>query len=92
MSENERIHDVDQRSARNEWRLNALDKWRDQIDARVAVLESQVNDIKFTEALAEALAEKIDRRRDVQFTIWQKAGGGLLALVTVAGAIRSLLH
>lgn len=69
--------------ARIRWRLEALDAWRDEISATVSVLESKVNDLRFTDAVAEALVQKLDAKRKIELTIWQKIGGGLFAVILV---------
>ena len=80
----DRFSTLERRSTRNEWRLDALDRWRDDIDKRVAVMESKVNDLRFSDAVAEALASKLDDRRRVTFTVMEKTGAGVFALVIVA--------
>ena len=84
MSADERTLALERRSARNEWRLDALDVWRKDLDGRVAVMESKVNDLRFSDAVAEALAAKLDDRRRVTFTVMEKTGAGVFALVLVA--------
>lgn len=79
----ERLAALEKRAQRNEWRLDALDKWRDHIDGRISVMESKVNDLRFSDAVAEALSQKLDARHQLQFTLLQKVGAGVFALVLV---------
>lgn len=72
-----------ERGRRNEWRIDALDEWRKDLDGRVAILESKVNDLRFSDAVAEALSEKLDRSRRLELTVWQKLAGGCFALLLV---------
>lgn len=65
------------------WRIDALDKWRQEIDGRVAILESRVNDLRFADAVAQALSEKLDQKRRLQLTMWQKLGGGVFGVLLV---------
>lgn len=65
------------------WRLDALDEWRKNIEGRVIVLESNVNDLRFTNEVAEALARKLDQKRELEITLRQKVGGGAFALLLV---------
>lgn len=69
--------------AKLRWRIDALDKWRQEIDGRVAILESKVNDLRFADAVAQALSEKLDQRRRFELTVWQKLGGGVFGLLLV---------
>lgn len=69
--------------ARLRWRLDALDKWRQEIDGRVAIMESKVNDLRFSDAVAEALSAKLDQKRRLELTVWQKLGGGVFGLLLV---------
>ena len=73
------------------WRLDALDQWRKELDARVAVLESNVSNIVFDDKLAQALAKKLHERSTYSFALWQKIGAGLASLVIVAGELKTLL-
>ncbi len=70
--------------ARIRWRISALDGWRKEIDARVAILESRVSDLRFTDAVAEQLAAKLSAKRRLELTLMQKVGGGVFALMLVA--------
>lgn len=70
------------------WRLDALDAWRHEEDARMTVMESKVNDLRFTDAVASALADKLAAQQpplldQLQLTIWKKIGAGLFALALV---------
>lgn len=65
------------------WRIDALDKWRQEIDGRIAILESKVNDLRFADAVAQALSEKLDQKRRLQLTMWQKLGGGVFGVLLV---------
>lgn len=76
--------------ARLTWRLDALDTWRQNLDGRVAVLESKVGNIVFDDKLAQELADRLRARSQYQFTAWQKVLGGLVSLVVVAGEIKNL--
>lgn len=78
--------------ARVRWRLNALDAWRKDIDARLAVMESKVNDLRFTDAVAQELAKKLDAQRHLRLSVMQKIGGGMfaVALVLIPVAVEKL--
>ena len=73
------------------WRIDALDQWRQDLDGRVAVLESKVGNIVFDDKLAQELAKKLDERSTYSFALWQKVGAGLASLVIVAGELKTLL-
>ncbi len=73
--------------ARIRWRLDALDEWRDLSDRRIAVVESLVNDLRFTDAVADALVEKLNARRKLELTALQKLGAGAFAVVLVVAPV-----
>lgn len=73
------------------WRIDALDQWRKDLDARIAVLESKVSNIVFDDKLAQELAKKLDQRSTYTFALWQKLGAGIVSLVLVAGELKTLL-
>ncbi len=69
--------------ARIRWRIDALDEWRKDLDGRIAVVESQVNDLRFTDLVAEKLSEQLAHRHRLDLTIMQKIGAGVFAIVLV---------
>lgn len=68
---------------RHDWRLEALDQWRREVEKRVSVLESKVHDLEFTNEVAEALAKRLDVRRKLELSLVEKIGGGAFALLLV---------
>lgn len=68
---------------RNSWRLDALDKWRTEIDGRLSRLEQRVGDLTKADEIAEAVAQKMRSERTLGLTFVQKVGGGLFALALV---------
>lgn len=74
------------------WRLDALDKWRLESDGRMAVMESHVTDIRFTDAVAEALARKLHERGPVvPLPLVWKLLIGFATLVTIADSVKGLV-
>lgn len=65
------------------WRLDALDKWRAEMDARVAVLESEI----ITEREARRLREALARQGHVRLTSFQKWAGIVVGMVAVADLV-----
>ena len=68
---------------RLEWRADALDKWRSEVDARVAVLESEI----ITEREARRLREALARQGHIRLTSFQKWAGIIVGLVAVADLV-----
>ena len=79
------------------WRLDALDVWRNGtaampgMDARVAVLESEIVTEREARMLREALNANTAQQGKLRLTRWQTAGAGLVGLVAVADFLRSLV-
>ena len=69
----------------HEWRLDALDKWREDVDRRLAVLESNV----VTEQQARILSETIAQRSRVRLTRIQGYAVVAVGLIAVADFVRS---
>ncbi len=76
-------NDLSLQVARVDWRLDALDTWRSDADGRIAVLESKVNDLRFTDEVAAKLAERLSARRRLELTFLQKVGAGAFAVMLV---------
>ena len=72
---------------RNGWRLDALDRWRDQMEKRVSVLESQV----LTEKQARILSEALARQGRLRLSKWEKIAGILVGAVAVTDLVLSAL-
>jgi hypothetical protein len=68
------------------WRLAALDEWREKVDGRVSVLESEI----VTEREARRLREALAKHGQLQLTKAQQLAGVLLFVVAVADLIRGL--
>lgn len=69
--------------AKLRWRLDALDDARAELEARVAVMESRVNDLRFSDAVADALAQKLATKRKLELTLVQKIGAAAFAIALV---------
>lgn len=93
----------DRRIDKLEWRADAIDEWRNGppgqpgsgVDGRLALVESEVNTIKATRQLQEAVSQAGQRERrrehELRLTALQKAAGAFLGLLTAADLIRSLI-
>lgn len=50
-----------------------------------------VIDMIEADKIAEAVAEKVHRRRSFEWTIWQKLGAGLAGAIVIAESVKNLL-
>lgn len=75
------------KSDRHEWRLDALDKWRTEIDRRLAVVESDVLTERESRLLREALAANTAANSRGRFSRIELAAGSIVA----AAALGSLI-
>ena len=66
--ENARVDAPELRIARLEWRLDALDAWRKDIDAMVLSNRAKLQEIVKADELAELLADKLDDRTGAALT------------------------
>lgn len=87
----------ERRLDRHEWRLDALDEWREGsegrpgVDTRLALLESELVTEKEARLLREALNANTAQQGRLRLTRWQAIGGGMVALVAAADFIRALV-
>lgn len=72
---------------RLEWRADAIDKWRADVDARIAVLESEI----ITEREARRLREALARQGHIRLTTFQKWAGILVGCVALADLVRGFV-
>lgn len=55
------------------------------------MVESDVGNLTFSDKLAQALADKLEQKRRVEFTVWQKLGAFIVGAVAVAGGLKVLI-
>ncbi len=73
------------------WRLDALDRWRGQVDKRVAVLESEIITEREARKMREILDGRARRDNAIRFTRWQVLAGLMVGAVSVADFVVRLL-
>ena len=80
------------------WRLDALDKWRDEVMAELATLRDDCDALAESDNIAAAVAAAIRRDPpDVSRTIaaslsgWQKWGAFAAGALLLADAVKGLL-
>lgn len=80
------------------WRLDALDKWREQVVKQVAACEESIEGLAEADRIAAAVAEAI--RHDpppvstaitAGLTWWQRLGAFCAGALILAAAIRGLV-
>ena len=64
-------HDLE--LARLQWRVDALDKWRERVDAWRGATDDVLGELTRTEEIAEAVAEKMSEAGRIRFTKAQLA-------------------
>lgn len=69
------------------WRVDALDKWRETVDHRLAANEEGLRKVIQTDEIAEAVALRVRQDRGIALTVGQKIGGFLLGFALVADVI-----
>lgn len=76
----------------NTWRLDALDRWRNQqVEKRLEDLEQRVAAMTTADEIARAVADQLQIRRATRFTLAQKLGGGLVGVIALADFVRGVL-
>ncbi len=69
------------------WRADAIDRWRDELDAWRLTTNSILDGLTTADKIAEAVAEKMSSTRTVRFTRVQVA----LAFLTVSSAWAAII-
>ena len=83
--------DLDVRLARCEWRLEALDRWRDRVEQRMTVVEDRTGALARADEIAKIVAERVDGNRKLQLSSFQKIGGLIAGALFAAAQIKGLL-
>ena len=79
------------------WRLESLDKWREEVDRQLGVLEDQVDGLTTQEEIAAAVSERLHAgeplpTRPQILESWPARIGALVAgALVVADALRGLI-
>lgn len=80
------------------WRLDALDRWRDDVTKRLDELDAQVEGLEEADRIAAAVAEAI--RHDPPpvgqaltsgLSVWQRWGAFCAGALLLAAAVKGLL-
>jgi hypothetical protein len=85
----------ERRLDRIEWRLDALDKWREaHVDPVLAQHERELDDVTRAQEIARAVADelaKTKREDDGALPLWQKVGAAIAGAVVLADSLRGLV-
>lgn len=77
------------------WRLDALDTWRKDVDARLGVAEKQLLELVKADEIAEAVADKMNASTALHLSQsqrrWAFAFGALASVGSVAGVVSVVL-
>lgn len=79
-----------------EWRIDALDLWRDAMEKRMNAVEERIDGLDAAEKVARAVARteatRIANARSSRFSRGELAVGAVVAASSIAGLIISLLQ
>lgn len=78
----------ERRLDRHAFRLDALDEWRDTVDARLQRLDESVRNMVNAQEVADAVAARLGARKRLELTLWQK----LIGAVVVTATLYANLH
>jgi hypothetical protein len=87
----------ERRLDRIEWRLDALDKWREaHVDPVLAQHERELDDVTRAQEIARAVADELAKERDggklaTELPLWQKIGAAIAGAVVLADSLRGLV-
>lgn len=83
--------DVELAIMRLAWRLDALDKWREEISELVAGNRRELDRLVKADEIAEQVADRLRHERTLHLTIVQKALITVVTVVGLAGSIKALI-
>ena len=83
--------DYEVRLAKSEWRLEALDRWRDRVEARMVELENRTAALARADEIATAVAQKVNGTRSLQLSWLQKAGALVAGALFLAAQVKGLI-
>lgn len=84
--------DVEMAVLRLAWRLDALDKWREKVDDNLSELERGLRAIVDEDKIEKAVRTAVRNERTLGLTFVQKVAVGLVGAVSLADAIKGLVH
>lgn len=87
----ERLHSVESKLVGVEWHVSDFKEWRAEMRTVIHELDESLSELSRTDQIALAVSQQV--RRDVGrgWTMLQKTGAAVVALVVVAGSIKGLL-
>lgn len=90
--------DLDLAIMRLAWRLDALDRWRSEVEKELAVLSETVDELAEADRIAAAVAESIrkeppdvGRAMTAGLNRWQRWGAFVGGALLLADAVKGLL-
>lgn len=78
------------RLARFGWRLDALDRWRDEVDRKLALIDDRLDGLVKVDEVAKAVAAQLRKDRAFSLTFVQKCGAFVFAVVVLLGELKAL--
>lgn len=85
------LADYQRAADRRDWRLDALDKWREQVDERISALEGDVERMNRSDQIADAVADRMKRERRYVLTTFQKLIVTIVGAITLADLVKGLV-
>lgn len=81
------------------WRLDALDKWREETDRQLAVLREAIDGMTEAQKIAEGVAARLTSttappvqvKTGLSLTWYQRAGALIAGALILADAVRGLV-
>lgn len=79
------------------WRLDAIDRWREETVKQLAACEESIENLAESDRIAEAVAEAIrqepptPQRIAAGLTTWQRLGAFAAGALVLADAVRGLV-
>ncbi len=86
----DRIHDMASRLAGFRLEIDEARRWRDEASNWRRDVNHKLNELTKSDEIAEAIAEKLDKRRGLELTVLQKLGAGIVACGVLAASVKSL--
>lgn len=85
------MDETERQLLRNSWRLDALDKWRAQIEHRVGDLETQVSELVKSDEIADAVALRVNQDKRLHLTSKQQRWAWTFGAFTAMGSLSGLV-
>ncbi len=85
-----RVHEMAGKLAGFRLEIDEARRWRDDAGRWRILINERIDDLMKADEIADAVAEKLNKRRGLELTVVQKFGAVIVGITALAASVKSL--